>query len=188
MAALALGAFVGTNVDNLLALGAQMAATEPRRHRRIAEGQFTATIIVIALCALLGSGLKVVPHTLIGLMGLIPLALGIRAGVLLAQHRADDRTVPAAAGFLSSLGVTLAISADNVGVYLPILATSGLLGGVVSVGIWVLADLGLIGLAGWIGRHPAARAQVEKVGPLALPVLFVALGVIIIVRSGTFGL
>ena len=30
---IALGAFAATNVDNLLALGAQMAASPPERHR-----------------------------------------------------------------------------------------------------------------------------------------------------------
>jgi cadmium resistance protein CadD (predicted permease) len=185
-AILALVAFVATNVDDLVSLSAQMAVADRRRHRRIAEGQMAATLLIIGLCALVGSGLASVPHRLLGFLGFIPIGLGIRSGVLLIRQNRDDRTVPAAAGFVTALLVTLALSADNVAVYLPILATDGLSNGIVAVVVWVLADVGLLAASGWIGRHPNIRKPIERIGPVALPAVFVMIGVVVIIRSGLF--
>ena len=51
---LATGAFVGTNLDNLLALSGQLAATERSRHRRIIDGQVAATVVLLGISALAG--------------------------------------------------------------------------------------------------------------------------------------
>lgn len=185
-AALALGAFAGSNIDSLLTLSGQLAATDRSRHRRIAEGQLTATVIVIGLCAVGGVGLQSVPHRLLGFLGLLPIAMGIRAGILALRGRLDDRTVPGGGGFLSSLGVTIAISGDNVAIYLPILATGSAGSGLLSILIWLMADIALIGLAGIVGRHPMIRATVARGGPIALPLVYVAVGIVVLFQAGTF--
>jgi len=63
---LSLGAFAGTNVDDLLMLGGQFAAVEKEHHRRIAEGQLAAIALVIGLCAVVGSAIESAPHRAIG--------------------------------------------------------------------------------------------------------------------------
>ena len=184
---LAVGAFAGTNIDNLVTVATQMAATEQRRHRRIAEGQIAATVVILGLAALGGAALSSVPHRLLGLLGLLPLGLAVRGVVLLVRHDADDRRVPVAAGFLSSAAVTFALSADNVAVYLPILATGSVTSGAASVTIWILLDLGLVGLSMVVGRHPVARRALERLGAFALPIVYAFVGIAIILRSGLVG-
>ncbi len=88
---------------------------------------------------------------------------------------------------MSSLGVTLAISGDNVAIYLPILATGSAGSGLLSILIWLLADVGLIGLAGIVGRHHAVRAGVARIGPIALPLVYIAVGIVVLIKAGTFG-
>lgn len=170
----------------MLTLSGQLAATDASRHRRIAEGQLTATVLVIGLCALGGVGLQSVPHGLLGLLGFLPIAMGVRAGILVLRRQPDDRTVPGGGGFVSSLGVTLAISGDNVAIYLPILATGSAGSGLLSILIWLLADVGLIGLAGIVGRHHAVRAGVARIGPIALPLVYIAVGIVVLIKAGTF--
>ena len=185
-ATLALGAFAGTNIDGLVTLSGQLVATDHSRHRRISEGQLTATLVVIGLCALGGVGLQSLPHRVLGLLGLIPLILGLRAGYLLLKHRSDDRSVPGGGGFLSSFGVTLAISGDNVAIYLPILATGTLTTGTISITVWILADLVLIAMASFLGRHEALRSRVGHIGPVVLPIIYLAVGIVVLVKAGTF--
>ena len=144
-------------------------------------------MVVIALCALGGVGLQSLPHRVLGLLGLIPLALGVRAAYLLVTHRSDDRSVPGGGGFFSSLAVTLAISGDNVAIYLPILATGTLGSGALSITVWILADLVLIALASYLGRHQALRSRLGRIGPVLLPIIYLAVGIIVLVEAGTFG-
>ena len=182
---LALGAFVGTNLDNLLALSGQLATTEHSRHRRIIEGQVAATVVLLAFSALAGVAFATVPGRLLGLLGLVPIALGVRAVVLLLRQRADDRSMPAVGGLISSFLVTVVIGADNVAVYLPVLATSTMVAAIACLVIWLACDVGLISLAAWLGRHPATERVVERAGPIALPVLYIVIGVVVLVRAGT---
>jgi len=184
---LALGAFAGTNLDNLLALSGQLATADRSRHRRIAEGQVAATVVLLAFSAIAGAAFATVPSRLLGILGLVPIGLGIRAGVLLVRQSPDDRSMPVAAGLVSSFLVTLVIGADNVAVYLPVLATGSLVAAGACLAIWLICDLGLVALAGWLGRHRAVERSVERIGPYALPVLYVAIGLMVLVRSGTFG-
>lgn len=186
-AAIAVGAFVGTNADSLIALSGQLAAAERRRHRRIAEGQLAATLVVLAVAALGGAAFSTIPRAWIGLLGLVPIAMGVRSGVLLVRRRGDDRSVPIASGLITSFAVTLAISADNVAVYVPVLAGGTKPEGVLAVAIWLVLDLGLIVLARWLGAHPRAEAAAARVGPWALPVLYVAVGLVVLLRSSLLG-
>ena len=182
---LALGAFVGTNLDNLLALSGQLALTDQTRHRRIIEGQVAATVVILGFSALAGVAFATVPGRLLGLLGLVPIALGIRALVLLLRRRGDDRSMPAVGGLISSFLVTLVIGADNVAVYLPVLATSTMAAALACLAIGLVCDIGLISLAAWLGRHPATERVVERAGPIALPVLYIVIGVVVLVRAGT---
>ena len=181
----ATGAFVGTNLDNLHALSGQLAATERSRHRRIIDGQVAATVVLLGISALAGVAFATIPGRLLGLLGLVPIGLGVRAGVLLVRRRPDDRSMPAAAGLVTSFLVTLAIGADNVAVYLPVLATGTMVAAIACLLIWLLLDLVLVVVAAWLGRHPATERVVARIGPTALPVLYVVIGVAVLLRAGT---
>lgn len=140
--------------------------------------------MILSLCALGGAALSSVPHRLLGLLGLLPIALALRGVILLVRRDVDDRDVPSVGGFFSSAGVTFALSADNIAVYLPILATGSVAAGSASVAIWITMDLCLISLSVVVGRHPAARTVLGRLGSVALPVVYACVGVVIIVESG----
>jgi len=93
--------------------------------------------------------------------------------------------VSPASGFFSSLGVTLSLSGDNVAVYLPILATGGLIGGTVAIVTWLVADLVLIAAALSMASHPKARSGAARIGPLLLPIIYLLVGLVVLYRAGT---
>jgi cadmium resistance protein CadD (predicted permease) len=187
IAGLAIGAFVGTNIDNVLALSAQLAASERSRHRRIIEGQVLATVLILTVAALGGLAFATIPTRIVGLLGLVPIGLGIRAGVLHLRRSPDDRSVPVAGGLISSLAVTLAIGADNVAVYVPVLASGSTASSALSLGLWILLEGGLVMAAAWLGRHPTTERSVERAGPMAMPMLYVIVGVAVLIQAGTLG-
>jgi cadmium resistance protein CadD (predicted permease) len=77
---------------------------------------------------------------------------------------------------------------DNIGVYVPVFATTGL----GSLSVYLLVFLVLVAV--WIaaGRYFATRPVVAKAlsrrGHVLLPVVLVGIGVLILVEGGAFGL
>src|SRR5215470_10926801 len=123
----AVGVFAGTDVDDIIVLTvlflAGRAAGRPTKAHVIA-GQYLGIAALVAVSAIAAVGLLIVPQRWIGLLGLAPIALGIRGLVAAATNRDSDTTV-AAAGVLSVAAVTIANGADNLSVYIPLFRTIG---------------------------------------------------------------
>jgi len=114
------GVFAGTNVDDLVVLTVLfLAARAGGRPRpvQIWAGQYTGIGVLVAVSALAALGLAVVPGRWVGLLGLVPLALGVRGLVGAVRSRGatgDDGPAEIAAGTLPVAGVTIANGADNI--------------------------------------------------------------------------
>jgi cadmium resistance protein CadD (predicted permease) len=86
---------------------------------------------------------------------------------------------------LAVAGVTIANGADNIGVYVPLLATMTsyqktemiLVFGVLTY-LWCIA-------ARYLANHPALAGQLDKYGHILMPVVLILLGVVIMIESGT---
>ena len=79
------GVFAGTNVDDLIVLTVLFlsgAATGTPRRWQIWVGQYLGIAVLVAVSAVAAAGLSIVPDRWIGLLGLIPFGLGLRAGHL----------------------------------------------------------------------------------------------------------
>jgi cadmium resistance protein CadD (predicted permease) len=141
----------------------------------------------------------------VGLLGLVPLALGLRGLVGLArspsgggdegetgrkgrrrrlrpEQRAVGRSLTAAAL------VTIAAGGDNLAVYIPLFRVGGatIIGAILAVFVVGEVLVTWIVLAG--GRHPKARAVMLRLGHWAVPVLLCCIGVLVMVEAGTFSL
>jgi len=136
-----LTAFVATNVDDIVILMlffAQVNATFRPRH--IVAGQYLGFLILIAASLPGFFGGLIIPRAWIGLLGFVPIAIGISQ--LLNRDsesvQAVSSQVPSAGTWLpllsSLLGsqtyqvaaVTIANGGDNIGIYLPLFASSSL--------------------------------------------------------------
>lgn len=166
-------AFAATNVDDLFLLVAWFAAGRYRA-RDIVAGQFLgigALFVASVAAALLALA---VPLEYVRWLGLVPIALGVK--VLLFPDREAEADAPPAAGVLTVTTVTVANGADNLGVYIPVFATST----TASIGVWAVVFVLLIALwcigARWLVRHPAAGAPLRRWGPRAVPWVLIALG------------
>ncbi len=180
-------AFCGTNVDNLLMAAAQVAAAKPHRVRRILIGQALSAVVVIGVSATTAAVLSAFSARWIGLLGLVPLALGIVGLFALRDPavRSGDRDRPQAGGFFLALLIGLGASGDNLAVYIPLFRSGTTSDGVVTGAVLVALEAVLVLVALGAGRHPTTRRVLERVGAYAAPLLYVVIGVVIILRAGT---
>jgi cadmium resistance protein CadD (predicted permease) len=191
----ATGMFAVTNIDDLVLLAFFFAQARGGRAAvwRVVAGQYLgfAGILVASVVGALGAGL--LPDRVVPYLGLVPLALGIRAAWRARRGRddPDDDAVPDVAGgprATTVAAVTFANGGDNIGVYVPVLATAGAGGTAVYVVVFLVLT-GAWCVAGRIlaGRRPVAQALARQ-GHLVLPLVLIAIGVVILVGGGAFGL
>lgn len=181
-------AFAATTVDDLLILTALFAAHRtgsPPRPRQIVTGQYAGFLAILAVAAVIAAGLASVPTYWVGLLGLIPIAFGIR-GLLALRHPNDDRP-PLAASASQIAVLTFANGADNIGVFTPLLRTLGVAGSATAIGLFLVLIAGWCAAGALLAAHPLVTAAVRRTGHLLIPLVFLAIGVLILVSAGTAG-
>ncbi|MET0136720.1 MAG: cadmium resistance transporter [Kibdelosporangium sp.] len=175
----AVGMFAVTNIDDIVIL-ALFFGQAGARGWPIVGGQYLGfvSIVVVSVVGALGAGL--LPPSVIPYLGLLPLALGIRAAWN-AWRGEDDAEAPERAPTLWQVAVvTFANGGDNIGVYVPVFAVSGAGGMVVYVAVF------LVGVAVWCaaGRFLATRPAVARLlsrwGHVVLPVVLIGIGLLIL--------
>lgn len=192
-----LTAFVATNMDDILMLllfFSQVNAVFRNRH--IVVGQYLGfgALVLASLPGFFGS--LVFPRPWIGLLGILPIAIGISR--LLNREEKDvdeDETLqePSStilSSFLSPqtysvAAITFANGGDNIGIYVPLFASNSLeelvviLGTFFSlVGVWCYTAYRLT-------RLPAIAKTLTRYGNQLVPFVLIGLGILILIDSHT---
>jgi cadmium resistance protein CadD (predicted permease) len=123
----------------------------------------------------------VLPAADLAWLGVVPVALG--ASLLLKRKAQGDEEAPMPpSGVLPVAAVTVANGADNLGVYIPLFATSTP-SAIAVMGVTFAAMTALwCWAARWLVRHPAAGAPLRRQGPRAVPYVLVGIGLWILLR------
>ncbi len=213
----AAAAFVGTNVDNCVVVMAMVAGAPLHRAHRIAAGQVVGFVVLVLASAAAAAVLFEFSTAVVGLLGLVPLAIGVHGLAALARpHPADpsDTSGPSdpseeAAGaverttrrwrarpeqravgrsFTAAALVTVAAGGDNLAVYIPLFRV----GGAANIGaiatVFVLGEAAVTWLVLAGGRHAGARRVMLRLGHVAVPVLLCGVGILVLVQAGSFSL
>ena len=184
--------FAVTNIDDILVLALFFAQGAGRRGttRAIAVGQylgFTA-ILVVAVAAAFGA--TFLPENAIPYLGVLPLALGIRAAIETWRHRKDpDEEKAKREGGPKALevaAVTFANGGDNIGVYVPVFATAGIGGMSVQVAVFLVLVAVWIAAGRFFATRPAIARVLSRWGHILLPVVLIGIGLLILIEGGVF--
>ena len=185
--------FVATNIDDLVVLAVFFGRARGNRSAvaRVVAGQYLGFIAILAVSVAGALGARLLPDKAIAYFGLIPIALGLRAGWQAWRHRDDEddwevgeRT---GVGVATVAAVTFANGGDNIGVYTPVFAVSG------PPAMAVYVTLFLIGVGLWcalsrrVAAHPAVAEVLERWEHVLLPVVFIGIGLVVMVEGGAFG-
>jgi len=198
-------AFIATNLDDLVILMlffAQINAVFRPKH--IVVGQYLGfgALILASLPGFFGG--LIVPKPWIGLLGLVPIAIGLYQLI----HPEDENEVQTVANdfqstiklpILSALGllapqsyqvaaVTIANGGDNIGIYVPLFAASSAASLRVILGVFFV----LVGVwcyvAYQLARHPIVARVLTRYGAAIVPFVLIGVGIFILIDSETYRL
>jgi cadmium resistance protein CadD (predicted permease) len=183
--ALAVTLFVSTNIDDLIVL-IGFFADRGFRARDIVAGQF-AGVAALFLISAAGSLLSlVIPKAYLGLLGILPVVIGIRK--LSALRR--EASAPEKSSRESIAGVTLVTIAnggDNLGIYIPAFAVHSGSEIVVIAMVFVAMTALWCMLAHWMVNHRRFGAPLRRYGHIFAPLMLIGLGIVIIYKGGSIG-
>lgn len=188
----AVAVFAGTNIDDIVILTVLFltsAAHGVPRRWQIMAGQYTGIGALLLISVLAALGLSIVPDRWIGLLGLLPLGLGLRGLVRAVRARRDGQPAsPAVAtGWASVAAVTIANGADNISVYTPMFRTLGPAQTLITVTVFAILVPAWCAAGAWLGSHHRVIRIVQRAGHWLVPLVFIAIGTIIVAESGVIG-
>ena len=181
----AAGLFAVTNIDDIVLLA--LFSAQGARLRTLAAGQYLGFAGILAVAVAAAFGATFLPESLLPWLGLLPLALGVKAGVRAWQQRDDDdeeREVRAGGpGILGVAAVTFANGGDNIGVYVPVFATAGTGGMAVHVVVFLVLVAVWVVAGRFLATRPVIARALSRWGHVVLPVVLIGIGVLILAEG-----
>lgn len=197
----ALGSFIVTNIDDIFVLmllfsqaSSQAKASNGRTvkgnriyPKDIVIGQYLGFALLVLISLLATFGVTLIPDQWVGLLGLIPIYLGVKLfikgedeGAILSSLNKFNKF------YLSVAFITFANGGDNIGIYVPFFSTlnnNQLVITVVTffimVAVWCLIGYRL-------ARFRYVSETLEKYGRWVIPIVFIGLGFYIMAENNIF--
>ncbi|WP_099300137.1 CadD family cadmium resistance transporter [Pediococcus pentosaceus] len=199
----ALGSFIVTNIDDIFVLmllfsqaSSQAKASNGRTvkgnriyPKDIVIGQYLGFALLVLISLLATFGVTLIPDQWVGLLGLIPIYLGVKLfikgedeeeGAILSSLNKFNKF------YLSVAFITFANGGDNIGIYVPFFSTlnnNQLVITVVTffimVAVWCLIGYRL-------ARFRYVSETLEKYGRWVIPTVFIGLGFYIMAENNIF--
>ena len=192
----AAGLFAVTNFDDIVILSLFFAqgAGQHGSARRVLAGQYLGFTAILAVAIAVTFGASFLPEQALPYLGLLPIALGLRDAWKVWKNRKrgdggeqaeSEQDGPA---ILKVATTTFANGGDNIGVYVPVFTNVGTSGTIVYcvvflvlVGVWCAAGR-------FVATRPVIARPLGRWGHIVLPVVLIAIGLLILIEGGAFGL
>ena len=192
-------AFVATNIDDLFILIAFFANSHRFPLPQIVLGQYSGMGALLAI-SIVGSLIAlIVPDNLIGLIGIFPIAIGIRellellkngdnneeeesAAKQLPQSR-RGRRLTAYLPFLTVAAVTFS-GGEEIGIYTSVFATYHEVSEIIIIVLVVMVLTGVwCTVAYHLVNRPQIASSIKRIGTVALPFVLIGLGIYILAEA-----
>ena len=188
---LAIVAFVSTNIDDLFVL-VTFLVDGHSTVRDVVIGQYVGMGALYAISGIAALISLVVPPAYVGLLGLVPLGIGInKLRYLFGRDKTENlQSISDAKAnrVLTIATVTIANGGDNIAVYTALFASHGIsdrftigITFAVMTGLWCLAAL-------WFVNHRRLRGPIHRQAHRIAPFVLIGLGVLILIRTGALPL
>ena len=181
-----IAAFIASNIDDTFILILLFSSLNfQTRHIIIGQSLGIGVLIMIsALGALIALAL---PPFLIALMGLIPIALGVKR---LVEHQkritSKNKTLQDNKGqglipFLTVSGITISNGGDDIGVFTPLFAKYNTVAEITTlVAIFMAMTLVWCILTFYFVNHPLIATHIQRFGNIITPFVLIGLGLYIL--------
>lgn len=184
-------AFASTNIDDLFIL-TLFFGDKKYKPIDIYIGQYLGIISLIAI-SVIGSFIgNFIDTRYIGLMGLVPIYLGIKQIIHLIRNRNKEEDLKiekkSKTGILTVASLTFANGGDNIGIYIPLFATLSTFDKTIMISIFLAMTLTWVTAARYLATRPILAKGISKYGHIITPVVLCLLGFFILQESNTMEL
>lgn len=190
----ALAVYVSTSIDYLFILLIIFSQSHTQKGiRHIFWGQYLGTGILVAVSLFAAYVLNFIPQDwIIGLLGLIPIYLGIRVAVIGEEEEEEEEEVVEK---LESRGtsrlfwtvalITIASGGDNLGIYIPYFTSLAFSEILIALVVFVISIAILCFISYKLAKISFVSETLEKYERIIIPIVFIGLGIFILVENGT---
>jgi cadmium resistance protein CadD (predicted permease) len=192
----AAGLFAVTTVDDIVILSLFFAqgAGEHDSARRVVTGQYLAFAVILAMAIGIAFGASFLPEDAIPYLGLIPITIGLRDAWKLwtNRQRGDEgeqaETTQGGPTVRKVAATTFGNGGDNIAVYAPVFDAVGTRGTIVYAAVFLVL-VGVWCVAGrFFATRPVIAGALSRWGHILLPAVLIAIGLVILIQGGAFGL
>jgi cadmium resistance protein CadD (predicted permease) len=184
----AIAAFAATDIDDLFLL-MMFFSSRIYPARQVVIGQHLGIGALVSV-SIIGSLIAlVIPTYIIGLLGIIPIAIGIKE---LVDRKRDEsismqtvkRKNRSNLAFLTVASVTISNGGDNIGVYVPLFSKYSTVGQITMVAaIFIAMTAVWCIIAYYLVNHPLLASRVRRIGSIIMPFALIGLGMYILIDS-----
>jgi len=196
----ALLVFISTSIDYVIILTILFSMSRTRKSTgHVVGGLYLGTAFLVAASLVAAFALNYVPEDwMIGFLGLIPLILGIRVAIKGDKEEKDEEegeeneivekleSRKSTQLFWTIALITIASGGDNLGIYIPYFATLSGSEIAIMLVVFVISTAALSFLGKKLSTIPLISQTLEKYERIIVPVVYIALGIFIMLESGTF--
>ncbi|MCD5518785.1 CadD family cadmium resistance transporter [Lactobacillus delbrueckii subsp. allosunkii] len=190
----AIGVYISTSIDYLIILiilFAQLSQNKQKWH--IYAGQCLGTGLLVGASLVAAYVVNFVPEPwMVGLLGLIPIYLGIRFAIVGEGEEEEEEEIierleqsKANQLFWTVTLLTIASGGDNLGIYIPYFASLDWSQTLVALLVFAIGIIIFCELSRVLSSIPLISETIEKYQRIIVPLVFIPLGLYIMYESGT---
>ncbi|MCI1231692.1 MAG: CadD family cadmium resistance transporter [Lactobacillus delbrueckii] len=190
----AIGVYISTSIDFLIILiilFAQLSQNKQKWH--IYAGQYLGTGLLVGASLVAAYVVNFVPEPwMVGLLGLIPIYLGIRFAIVgegeeEGEEEIIERLEQSKANqlFWTVTLLTIASGGDNLGIYIPYFASLDWSQTLVALLVFAIGIIIFCEISRVLSSIPLISETIEKYQRIIVPLVFIPLGLYIMYESGT---
>lgn len=190
----AIGVYISTSIDYLIILiilFAQLSQNKQKWH--IYVGQYLGTGLLVGASLVAAYVVNFVPEEwMVGLLGLIPIYLGIRFAIVGEDAEEEEEEIierleqsKANQLFWTVTLLTIASGGDNLGIYIPYFASLDWSQTLVVLFVFVIGIIIFCEISRVLSSIPLIFETIEKYERIIVPLVFILLGLYIMYENGT---
>lgn len=190
----AIGVYISTSIDYLIILiilFSQLSQNKQKWH--IYAGQYLGTGLLVGASLVAAYVVNFVPEEwMVGLLGLIPIYLGIRFAIVGEDAEEEEEEIierleqsKANQLFWTVTLLTIASGGDNLGIYIPYFASLDWSQTLVALLVFVIGIIIFCEISRVLSSIPLIFETIEKYERIIVPLVFILLGLYIMYENGT---
>ena len=189
----ALAVYISTSIDYLFILLIIFSQSHTKKGlRQIFLGQYLGTGILVAISLFAAYVLNFIPQDwIIGLLGLIPIYLGIRVAFVGEEEEEEGEVIEKLGSrgtnrlFWTVSLITIASGGDNLGIYIPYFTSLSFPAIVTALIVFAISVAVLCYISYKLAKISFVSETLEKYERIIVPIVFIGLGIFIMIENGT---